>query len=838
MGLRNITAIPHPFGNRIDLKWVNPAPDQYPGMRLIRREDTHPASPEDGMVVAEGNSFLFSVDISFQIDLDNALISDALRQEFFNNQISLSKNASVTVEAQGNKWQLSDYKGKYLIRKNNVILNVYYKGPNSAEDKNLRGETMYYYTLFTYKNDPPEYKIDRQNRASAMATAPYNMAGQMYELLPRIYHRYDTRLPQTPPDGMLEDDKKRGQLRRFLDLSGSHLDQFYSFARAVLNLHNLDKVDGRLLPLLAQWIGCKTDYTLEIDAQRNEIRDAPSVYKTIGLIPTVEATVKRISGWESLTKEFVHNVFMSNRPERLNIWACQRSQTGGWSKPTDPLSLNFAYEGRPTAVRDGGGSLWLFYHTLRKDRWNIWYKRLFTFSIGPGLESDLDDGASSTGLRQAFEDEGHSLSQNATIEKKDSIWLITDADDEQTYTVRKEDTELNVYKWTPSQPLTDGTTIDKDPSAAFHDGSLWVFWAEYSEIDSSWSIKCRTLADSKWSEINPENLKPFEDDGIERKLPSAVVDDTGGLWLFWLEKEGLKWKMKYKRVKNGAWSSTVSFPLDGGEDPRVEGDPFVLFHPNRTLWVFWARKTGEPGQTRWTIVYRVKGNINPNAAGWSGIQIFSTLPSEYHDREPAAFVNADDKIELFWSSNLDGNWSIWQRILDVAANTWGPEAQVTTDPYSQRAPLPVPIDGGTLLIYRSNESLSYTSEVYRATRTVDFRYAGSTTVHTRDTEKIALKGKFEDFQTYTYDAGQNDDWYARDTIGLYLKPDTMDIEKIDSVKFRIGKVLEEFMPVTDRAVFITQLGLQIEHVYTYGLPLTGESNFISETYKDTFIPVP
>ena len=53
-------------------------------------------------------------------------------------------------------------------------------------------------------------------------------------------------------------DTQRGQLRRFLDLPGGQLDQLYSFAKALLDLYNLDKADGRLLPLLAYWIGWQT----------------------------------------------------------------------------------------------------------------------------------------------------------------------------------------------------------------------------------------------------------------------------------------------------------------------------------------------------------------------------------------------------------------------------------------------------------------------------------------------------------------------------------------------------------------------------------------------------
>ena len=93
-------------------------------------------------------------------------------------------------------------------------------------------------------------------------------------------------------------------------------------------------------------------------------------------------------------------------------------------------------------------------------------------------------------------------------------------------------------------------------------------------------------------------------------------------------------------------------------------------------------------------------------------------------------------------------------------------------PYANRAPLAIETSTGTLLAYRSNESLPHVSSVYGATRTLDTRYGGTTTVDTRNTAKLALRGQFEDFQTYTCDSGQNgvrsnDDRIARDTIGVY-----------------------------------------------------------------------
>ena len=49
----------------------------------------------------------------------------------------------------------------------------------------------------------------------------------------------------------------------------------------------------------------------------------------------------------------------------------------------------------------------------------------------------------------------------------------------------------------------------------------------------------------------------------------------------------------------------------------------------------------------------------------------------------------------------------------------------------------------------------------------------------------------------------NDDRIARDTIGLFLTPDTADPAAINATVSRLANVLDEFMPNSDRAVFIT-----------------------------------
>jgi len=674
--LLNITARAHPAGNRIDLGWTNPDPAQFPDVRVMRREGTHPVTPDDGVVVAHAT------------------------------------------------------------------------GLTTAADRGLRGETVYYYTLFPFKGAPPQFEGDPHNRVSAMATSPYGFAAQMYALLPAIYRRYDeARLPALG-SGLAPEDQDKGQLRRFLDLPGYQLDQLYSFARAALALCDLDRVDGGLLPLLAQWIGWQTDYGLPVSSQRNEIRSAPHIYQTIGLIPTLEATITRITGWQSRTKEFVHNVARTNRPERLNLWWMLRDSGGTWGTPA-LASVNFVYEGRPAAVRNADGSTLLFYHTYRRHGWDIWAKR---FAGG---------------------------------------------------------------QWKPSEPVVDQPGIDKHPTAVLQGNRLWLFWETCDPAQPAaerrWRIAVRTRTDGTWSQI-----ETFGDTATERRLPAAAIDDTGGLWLFWLERAGGQWQVRYNRHDGTQWqlSTPATLPLDAGQVPLVEDDLFVLVHSssaNQRLWLFWARHEpgGPPGQTRWTVVYCIKQGLDPNAADWSSTRALpKAAPGSYHDREPVPLLAADGNIELFWSSTQHGGWSVVRNTLDTGTLAWGTAEQVTTGPYSERAPLACDTGAGTLLVYRSNESLTYSSAVYGATRTLDLRSAGTTTVDTGAAAKLALRGAFEDFQTYTYDAGEsgvrtNDDRIGRDTVGLYLTPTISDPDQIKAIISRLANVLAEFIAITERAVFIT-----------------------------------
>lgn len=785
--LQRIKAVSHPMGNRVDVEWLNPRPDLFAGVRVVSRTSTYPDSPEGEYVAEAANPLLFIVDSYFKNELDINVLSPGLLALFLAHKQVLSIHAAVSVIEPGTRWQVSENDQVYVIIKQDSGLEVY--GMAAAKDINLQAEEVYYYTLFPYKTDPADpskktYIFDRHNRVSAMATGPYDFAGQMYRMLPAIYHRYDTLLPKDPLPGMPEEDRKKGQLRRFLDLPGTQLDMLYSFATAALDFHNILRVDGKLLPLLAQWIGWDTDYNIDIARQRNELRFAPALYETLGIIPAIESIiVKFTSGWESRTKEFIRNLFFSNHPERLNLWLYRRTRgpDGRWleSPDDDVFSVDYAYEGRPAACRDKTEekeTFRLFYHTLRNGRWDIWYKNY-------------------------FEGQG----------------------------------------WTPSQPFTDTGTINKYPTVAQQDESLWVFWSSYNEEEKNWGIRCKKRTYGKWLEPDdPDNKDKLPGSPHQRKSPQAVVDHKNRLWLFWLEKEKqeTRWRLKYNRHNNEKWESgaSIDFPLDGTDDSRVEKDLFVLFQTDpannhHCIWVFWARRnfTRGAGQPLWEIAYREKTGIDSIEKEWGPVRILPKDPRDtgYDDCEPAAIVYRQDHIqyfELYWTSNRSGSWSLWNTKLEnngsIDLNT---AEMLIDDPYSQRTPLPLMLDNGISLIYRSNRSITYKSDIYRSTRTTDIRYAGSTTVDTRNQVRLSWLGRYEDFQTYTYTTGKNgiptnDDWYARDTIGLYLKPDTDDQQLITRSQELVKGILHRLLPIQIRPIFIIEPPIYREMVYTYDFP--------------------
>ena len=793
--LKYIKAVAHPRGNRVDLRWLNPKPVEYPGVRVVGRPGTHPTSPSDGHLVAEAtNNLLFTLDLSYGHHLDNKIVSTALAGQFVFHQIMVTTDAVVSVIVPGNQWEISEDEEVYLVNRDNDRLDIY--GLSGATDTGLPPGQVLYYTLFPYTGQPLRHEFNPMNRVTCFATDSMDYGGRMYRQLPVIYHRYDTRLPlphQVEKAGMTEAERQQGQLRRFLDLTGTHLDQFHSFATAALHLHDMQRVDGNLLPLLGQWIGWNTLFNNEVAGQRNEIRYAPELLQTLGQIPTIETLVRLITGMENQTREMANNVFITNRPEELNFWLAHRDNTdntGAWTPEKEVFSLDMAYAGRPSAVRDESDVLWLFYHICRNNDWDIWYK---TFR----------------------EDQG----------------------------------------WTPSKPLTEDPAVDTHPCAVLRDKTLMVSWNSFDEENQSWSIKYKENTGGTWTEPAVFD-HGITGTGVQRKSPCAIVDKNNKVWLFWLETDTAEtnltqadqWKLKFNRFDGTQWElpQAEDFPHDGISDPRVGTDIFAVVRTvgtTESIVLVWTRShIDADGTIRGKeIACREKTGTASTSGGWGPVVVMPKIQSPflYHDCEPYALAGENGEIDLYWSSNRSGAYAVWNiRLTDMATLDSAAAVRVVNSVYSQRYPAAFPSGDGTTLVYRSNQGISYQGASSRSANQADFRRAGCIALDHRDRQMNLRIGKFNDCLTYTYDTGENgipnnSTWYTCDTIGIYLTPDSDDIEAILKKVKTLETVIRQFLPLHTRAVFILKPFVTHEPVYTYGLPDADQPHFIIEKIDDT-----
>jgi len=82
--------------------------------------------------------FLFGAELVFKSDLDNRIISEELRQEFEENQISLSEHVTVSVEQQGSAWVITDNWNEYFVRKEEGRLNIHIEQKQALKQVEIR----------------------------------------------------------------------------------------------------------------------------------------------------------------------------------------------------------------------------------------------------------------------------------------------------------------------------------------------------------------------------------------------------------------------------------------------------------------------------------------------------------------------------------------------------------------------------------------------------------------------------------------------------------------------------------------------------------------------------
>jgi phage tail-like protein len=200
---------------------------------------------------------------------------------------------------------------------------------------------VYYYEIHGPSvpavDDPATY------RTACAPTETFGINRTLYDMLPEVYKRHDvaTRPDNLVPDSVPEAARRAGQLRRFVDLFGIASDSLRGTAESLRNLHDVDEVDAKYLPWLARWIGWDLSFNAGVPLQRNEVKGASRLYRTVGTVPGLRAIVSQYTGWFTQVAEFVQHIARANDAPTYNLFASVERGTA-W-RGTDDASAALGF---------------------------------------------------------------------------------------------------------------------------------------------------------------------------------------------------------------------------------------------------------------------------------------------------------------------------------------------------------------------------------------------------------------------------------------------------------------------------------------------------------------
>jgi phage tail-like protein len=587
-------------------------------------------------------------------------------------------------------------------------------------DANLRHEVAYYYAVVSYDASGTLYPAF----VSTMTTAPYETGAYLYGNLPGIVQSYDTALP--PPSPALDPaDRGKGQLRRFVEMFGLQFDALRSEASATRSFADPDAIEGSLLPLMASWIGWQTDHTLDLATQRSQLRHAVHYHATTGIAANLRATINRLVTWDVRIKEFAHNIFLSNVPEQFPIW--EQERRGAAWQPAQLVTLDAAYEGKPSVAQSGDGRIWVFYHAREN---------------APAAK-------------------GHAVAVSAA--DRFHLWVK----------VFEQDAWLPAHRLTQTTPITGASSTNRSPSVVRRgDGTFWIFWSGVDPAANASRLRCARMAAgrSAWrARIRGTVAAPFAlADGdvflinigtaplarrivfrseaffdiahataaevaaaLDRELPGVTVsaqpDGTvqitshlaGAGSVLAVPASAGATKLGLATAPAGA--DALAATLVGSK-----AQPFALAEHDTLLLTidkdvprlvtFSAAQFQNIAQAAAAEVAAAINAVIPRAARAQGgavvvesrvpgadsmVHVDLTLstaagtlglgeappatPAGGDETEPAAFEDAGGSLWLFWASRRDGAWKIWYDRLP-AAGPWGAPRRLTDGSLAEREP--------------------------------------------------------------------------------------------------------------------------------------------------------
>ena len=367
MNVQGLTATSDLVGRRIRLDWdvILASGESFSAIPevVIRRKTrdfefpTPAAGAPDPFVRYDSSAFPPTGSPAQEIDLGSGRQNGA---RFTGSAISVARSiAGKLVEVQRlTVWRYVDDAGNPL-RQHVQLLD------HDLGDTGLLPGTTYYYQLTTTLPGAASPLV-----LTAVGTARefLGLGHSVYGSIPSVYRAPNvvTGQPLTGTDFIPEAAvRTSGQLARFVDLFGLALDNLAGLAAGLPGLHDVDEVDYRILPLLAQWVGWDLSFDRPIPIQRHEIKYAAALYHITGTVPGCMLWVQRLTGWSAQIKEFGRNVFITNDVGN----PADTTRTGSYTVNTSDAALlagrgTFADALSYTHDAGLGDGDWFSFHTI------------------------------------------------------------------------------------------------------------------------------------------------------------------------------------------------------------------------------------------------------------------------------------------------------------------------------------------------------------------------------------------------------------------------------------------------------------------------------------------
>lgn len=310
---------------------------------------------------------------------------------------------------------------------------------------------------------------------------------------------------------------------------------------------------------------------------------------------------------------------------------------------------------------------------------------------------------------------------------------------------------------------------DAEPAALFADGAVWLFWT--SDRDNGRNIWARRYVGTPPT-LPSEDPVQLTDHPADDSAPFVVEAADGTLHLFWQSmRRGVKdiWTRQFDGV---SWGQLARL-TDGASH---ESEPTAAVDGSGRIWLFYVMDRGNQ-RGIWSRVL--------DAGVWSAPQ--AVISTADRNEAPAA-IFWDGALHLCWQSRQDDIWHIMLSRYDEMTTTWGVPQTLTTETRADKEPALI-VEGSTLrLVWRSQRR---------------GRQYQSRTLDVQDDDVLAAMGQLNDRTHYLFDTSRtNNDWYARDVVGLYVTPDTDDVAEITRKIERARDFVEPFRPVHVRFVWI------------------------------------